>query len=282
MVERGNGTPVWAVENGPAASVAALNLGPVPGDVRGNLRMAEREIWAAKRAHPALRWVVLPELCTSAYADLASVHLHAEDAGGGLSARFFVRLARELDLYVAYGFPEKRLDGIADSVNLVGPEGVLATYAKKHLVRESGEHHVFVFGDGPVVVEAGGLRVALAVCWDLGFPEFVREAAVRGADLALAPAGWRDPFGPQYDLACAARALDNGIYLASANQLGEYPGACFGSPGGVYGPDGLRVSEHAGIVSVAAVDPYLSGRWRNLFGDTLPGERRGSLLEPVA
>ena len=282
MVERGNGTPVWAAENLSKSCIAALNLGPIPGDVRGNLGLAEWEIRAAKHAHPDLRWIVLPELFTCAYASLASVHRYAEDARGGRSARFFVRLARELDLYIAYGFPEKRLDGIADSVNLVGPEGVLATYAKKHLVRESGEHHVFVFGDGPVVVEAGGLRVALAVCWDLGFPEFVREAAVRGADLALAPAGWRDPFGPQYDLACAARALDNGIYVTSANQLGDYPGARFGSPGGVYGPNGLRVSEGAGITSVAAVDPHLPGRWRNLFGDTLPGERHGSLLEPVA
>ncbi len=183
---------------------------------------------------------------------------------------------------MAYGFPERRLDGTADSVNFVGPGGVLATYAKKHLVRETGEHRVFVPGDGPIVVDAGGLGVALAICWDLGFPEFVREAAVRGADLVLAPAGWRDPFGPQYDLACAARALDNGIYVASANQLGQYPGARFGSPGGVYGPDGLRVSETFDGRSVAAVNPDLPGRWRGLFGDTLPGERRGSLLEPVA
>ncbi|QIN79871.1 hypothetical protein GBA65_16550 [Rubrobacter marinus] len=264
-------TPVGTARNSSTTLVAALNLGPVPGDVRGNLRLAERELRAAKHAHPDLRCAVLPELFTCAYADLASVHRHAEDARGGPSARFFARLARELDLHVAYGFPERRLDGTADSVNFVGPEGVLATYAKKHLVRETGEHRVFVPGDGPVVVEAGGLGVALAVCWDLGFPEFVREAAARGADLVLAPAGWRDPFGPQYDLACAARVLDNGIYVASANQMGRYPGAIFGSPGGVYGPDGLRVSEAFGDRSVALVDGDLPGRWRRLFGDTLPG-----------
>lgn len=282
MGERGYATLVSVAEDPTTLLVAALNLGPVPGDVSGNLRMAEREIRAAKRAHPDLRWVVLPELFTSAYADLASAPCHAEEAKVGPSARFFGRIARELDLYVAYGFPERRLDGIADSVNLVGPEGILATYAKKHLVRETGEHHVFVPGDGPVVVEAGGLSVALAICWDLGFPEFVREAAAQGAELILAPAGWRDPFGPQYDLACAARALDNGIYVASANQLGDYPQAYFGSPGGVYGPNGLRVSEDVGGRSVAAVEPALPARWRSLFGDTLPEERRGSLLETVA
>ena len=131
-------------------------------------------------------------------------------------------------------------------------------------------------------MEAGGLRVAPSVCWDLGFPEFVREAADRGTDLVLAPAGWREPFGPQYNLACAARALDNGIYVASPNQIGDYRGARFGSPGGVYGPDGLRISEGNSGRSVAAVNPDLAGRWRNVFGVTLPGERRGSLLEPVA
>ena len=282
MGERGYGTLVSVVQEPSTPFVAALNLGPVPGDVGGNLRMAEWEIRAAKSAQPGLRWIVLPELCTSAYSDLDSVHLHAEDAKGGRSARFFVELARELDLYLAYGFPEKRLDGVADSVNLVGPEGVLATYAKKHLVRETGEHHVFVAGDGPIAVEAGGLSVALAICWDLGFPEFVREAAARGAELVLAPAGWRDPFGPQYDLACAARALDNGIYVASANQIGDYPQASFGYPGGVYGPDGLRVSEGVGGRSVAVVEPGLPGRWRTAFGDTLPEQRHGSLLEPVA
>lgn len=282
MGQRGCGTLVSAAEGLSTPSVAALNLGPVPGDVRGNLGLAEREIRAVKRARHDLRWIVLPELFTSAYADLASVNRHAEDSKGGPSARFFVWLARELDVYVAYGFPERRLDGIADSVNLVGPEGVLATYAKKHLVRETGEHHVFVFGDGPVVVEAGGLGVALAVCWDLGFPEFAREASVRGADLVLAPAGWRDPFGPQYDLACAARALDNGIYVASANQLGDYLGARFGFPGGLYGPDGMRVSENVGGRSIGAVDPGFPARWRGFFGDTLPDERQGSLLEPVA
>ena len=282
MGELGKVTPASGAGTASSPLVAALSLGPAPGDVRGNLRLAERETRAAKHAHPGLRWVVLPELFTSAYADLASVHRHAEDGRRGRSARFFVRLARELNLYVAYGFPEKRRGGTADSVNFVGPEGVLATYAKKHLVRETAEHHVFVPGDGPVVVEAGGLGVALAVCWDLGFPEFIREAAVRGAELVLAPAGWRDPFGPQYALACAARALDNGIYVASANQLGRYPGADFGSPGGVYGPDGLRVSAGSGGRNVAAVDPDLPVGWRNLFGDTLPDEKRGALLQPVA
>jgi 5-aminopentanamidase len=206
----GNGHPL----------VAALHLGPEPGDVAGNLRLADRAVTAAKRAHPALRWVVLPELFTTGYAGLSSIHEHAEDAEHGASAAFFAYLARRLGLYVAYGFPERRRSGgVSDSANLVGPWGHLLTYRKRRLVRTTNEPAVFVPGHDVPVAWAGGARIALVICWDLGSPEAVREAALKGADLVLAPAGWRHPWGRQYGLACAARALDNAVYLASANQL---------------------------------------------------------------
>ncbi len=107
------------------------------------------------------------------------------------------------------------------------------------------------------------------ICWDLGFPEVAREAAMGGADLILAPAAWREPWGPQYDLSCAARALDSGVYVASANQIGDYPQARFATPGHVYGPDGLRVSLRAGVSSTADLDPGAPGRWRRIYGNTL-------------
>ena len=255
-------------------SVAALNLSPKPGEVEENLLLAERAIVGAKRAHPDLGWVVLPELFTSGYSNLASIHRYAEDAEEGVSVRFFASLARDLGLYVAYGFPERLpgttgAAGVCDSAHLVGPDGVVLTYRKRHLVRTTGEDHVFVSGTELPVVETGGVRVAFVICWDLGFPEVAREAALAGADLILAPAGWRDPWGPQYELSCASRALDNAVYLASANQLGIYPEARFGAPGHVYGPDGMHLSRCEGELSVAEVDHDAPERWRRFYGSTL-------------
>ncbi len=252
-------------------SVAALSLGPEPGDVAGNLLLAEKAITEARHEHPDLGWVVLPELFTSGYSDLASAHHHAEDAERGASVHFFASLARRLGIHIAYGFPERlpgAADGVFDSANLVGPDGLLLTYRKRHLVRTTREQRIFIPGIELPVAEAGGMRVALIICWDLGFPELAREAALAGADLILAPAGWRSPWGPQYELSCAARALDNAVYLASANQLGVYPEARFDTPGHVYGPDGLRISRSEGERSVAKVDPGAPGRWRRLYGNT--------------
>lgn len=269
MTEASGGVPGAFGDGHPL--VAALHLQPEPGNVAGNLRLAERAVTAAKHAHPALRWVVLPELFTTGYAGLRTIHRHAEEAEGGTSAVFFASLARRLGLYIAYGFPEmRRSGGISDSANLIGPGGLLLTYRKRKLVWTTDEPGVFVPGREVPVVRAGGARVALVICWDLGSPEAVREATFGGADLVLAPAGWRHPWGRQYELACAARALDNAVYLASANQLGDYPEAGFDTPGGVYGPDGLRGCERTGSRSVARVDLGLPWRWRKSFGSTLP------------
>lgn len=159
--------------------------------------------------------------------------------------------------------------GVYDSANLVGPEGVLATYRKRNLVGTTPERYVFEAGAALPVVEAGGMRVALVICWDLGFPETAREAAMAGADLILAPAAWREPWGPQYDLSCAARALDSGVYVASANQIGAYPEARFDTSGHLYGPDGLRVSRSLDEMSFGTIDPDAPERWRALYGNTL-------------
>lgn len=269
--ERSNGERGGAAEPG-ISSIACLNLSPEPGDVHGNLLLAEETIRAARREEPELRWVVLPELVTCGYSDLESVHRFAEDADTGESARFFAALARELVVYIAYGFPEMvagTVAGVYDSANLVGPEGVLATYRKRNLVGTTPEHYVFEAGTKLPVVEAGEMRVALVVCWDLGFPETAREAALGGADLILAPAAWREPWGPQYDLSCAARALDSGVYVASANQIGAYPEARFGTPGHLYGPDGLRVSRSLDEMSFGTIDPAAPERWREFYGNTL-------------
>lgn len=91
----------------PVASAAVLNLGPEAGDPEGNLLLAGRAIAGAKRECPSLRWVVPPELFTCGYSALESVHRSAEDAERGGSARFLRALARELGVFIAYGFPER-------------------------------------------------------------------------------------------------------------------------------------------------------------------------------
>lgn len=65
------------------------------------------------------------------------------------------------------------------------------------------------------------------------------------------------------------RALDNGVYLASASQLGDYLEVCCGTPGGIYFSDGHCISEVDGALSVGEVDLSAPEGWRRLYGNIM-------------
>ncbi|MEW7001581.1 carbon-nitrogen hydrolase [Serratia ureilytica] len=72
--------------------------------------------------------------------------------------------------------------------------GVRAIYRKAHLWHE--ESTIFTAGDRPPpVVETRFGRLAVMICYDLEFPEWVRLPALAGAQLLCAPVNW--PLAPR-------------------------------------------------------------------------------------
>ena len=91
---------------------------------------------------------------------------------------------------VVAGFCELGEDGrLYNSAAVVSGDAVLAVYRKAHLW--DAEKLVFTPGGGPPpVVDLPFGRVGLMICYDLEFPEWVRLAALGGADLIAAPVNW--------------------------------------------------------------------------------------------
>lgn len=80
--------------------------------------------------------------------------------------------------------------------------------------------------DRPLVFEVGGVRVGVATCYDLRFPEMFRWLVDAGADLIALPAAWA--VGPakehHWSTLITARAIENTVYLAASGQTG--PTSC--------------------------------------------------------
>jgi predicted amidohydrolase len=91
---------------------------------------------------------------------------------------------------VVAGFPELVGDRLYNAAAVFGADGRLrAAYRKLHLF--AGERDVFAPGDaGLPVVDVGGLRLGVLICYDLRFPETVRIQAVQGAELIAVPTAW--------------------------------------------------------------------------------------------
>ena len=120
--------------------------------------------------------------------------------------------------------------------------GTRAVYRKAHLW--DAEKRIFTPGDcAPAVVELPFGRIGLMICYDLEFPEWVRLAALSGADLIAVPVNWTalgSPAPPgersgEVVLAQAA-ASSNGVFIAVADRCGtergvDWLGDSVGGPG---------------------------------------------------
>lgn len=92
-------------------------------------------------------------------------------------------------------------------------------YSKIHLW--TSERSVFTPGDRQAIVECHGLRMGIGICYDAGFPEFVRSYARGGVDMVLFSSAFAaGQEKHRYDIYHRARALENGIYIAVANCVG--------------------------------------------------------------
>ena len=132
-------------------------------------------------------------------------------------------------MVIVGGFCE-RLDQerVANSAALVEPEGRLTLYRKAHLWDR--ENLIFTPGDEPPPVVATRFGpIAMMICYDLEFPEWVRLPALAGAALLCAPVNWPDgprPLGerPAEMVRVQANAAVNRMFIAACDRCGEERG----------------------------------------------------------
>ena len=120
-------------------------------------------------------------------------------------------------------------DKLSNTCPVYDPQGELVgLYRKIHMfdVEVGGqvyrESETEEPGDEPVVCDAEGWRVGLTVCYDVRFPELYRIEALDGAELITVPAAFTLFTGKDHwELLVRARAVENQLYVAAANQWGQ-------------------------------------------------------------
>jgi 5-aminopentanamidase len=206
-------------DTGTVVAVAQLDL--AVGELDANREAAGTAVKEAALADARL--VVLPELSDSGY-----VFSDVEEAR---SLRQWRSLAAAHDLTIVGGFCELGPDGkLYNSAALVDAAGTRTVYRKAHLW--DTEKDIFTPGDdAPPVVELPYGNVGLMICYDLEFPEWVRLAALSGADLIAVPVNWPASAAPAPPgerpgeiVVAQAAAWSNGVFIAVADRCGTERG----------------------------------------------------------
>lgn len=222
--------------------VAVHQLAPVVGDLDGNRARALAALDAAAAARAQV--VVLPELVSSGYVfrDADEARALAEPPDGPTVAGWAERAAVH-DLVVVGGFAEDAGGGrLHNSAALVDASGLRAVYRKVHLWDR--ESLVFTPGDDPpAVVDTPHGRIGVMVCYDLDFPEWVRVAALAGAELLCVPTNWpREPRPPgerpMEVLRAMVAASVNRMAIAACDRCGDERGTSWVAGSAIAGPDG--------------------------------------------
>ncbi|ROP42819.1 nitrilase-related carbon-nitrogen hydrolase [Pseudokineococcus lusitanus] len=276
----------------PPARVAALQLAPVLGDLAGNTERSTAAVSAALAAGVDL--VVLPELVTSGYlmADADEARSLAVTAGSSVLTGWADACRARPGAVVVGGFCELGEDGaVHNSAAVVDASGVRAVYRKVHLW--GGERRLFTPGGAaPTVVETAHGRVAALICYDLGFPEWPRAAALAGADLIAVPTNWERgprPAGerPIGQVAAMGAARANHVAVVCADRTGTELGVEWTEGSAVVSAEGWVVSEPVVGEGTAWADVDLHasrdrapGRPGHFWNDRRP-DLYGSVVAPL-
>lgn len=209
-----------------------MPLDLVFNDPAANLRAIETAVVDRLAARPEApseeRLFLFPELTLTAFVtrDPPAFSLSPADATVAAAAA----LARRLRTGLAVGFPESRADGgkPLNALAVFGPDGgVAGVYRKNHLftLGTAPESEAYSPGDGGVLFDYRGWRVALAVCFDVRFAALFHAYAKAGADLILVSSCW--VAGPhkteQYRTLTSAHAILAQAFVAAVNRSGRDP-----------------------------------------------------------
>lgn len=211
-------------------TVAAIQL-DTQNDKGENLRVICDYIDEA--ASHGVRLVSLPE-------DMNLIGRNVGEGGRaeqipGYTTEKLMAKAREHGIYIHSGSFHEEIPGEMRAYNtsvLIGPKGgIIASYRKLHtfdvtlpdgtLCNESAR---ICPGDRIVTADTELGKLGFAICYDIRFPEMFRVMALEGVQVIFTPADFTMPTGKDHwEPILRARAIENGVYIVAAAQIGKKP-----------------------------------------------------------
>ncbi len=179
-----------------------------------------------KAAKEGAEMVVLPEMFNCPY-DTNKFMVYAESMDTSKSLKAVSRAAMNHDVYLVAGSIPELLDGkLYNSSFIFNRNGqVLDVHRKMHLfdIDIPGEivfkeSETITAGNRVTVVETDPIKIGVAICYDMRFPELFRLMALNFADLMVVPGAFNMTTGPvHWETTVRARAIDNQVYMAAAS-----------------------------------------------------------------
>jgi omega-amidase len=196
-------------------SIAQMNI--TLGEPEVNLSRALDWINAAAAQDSSA--ILLPELWTSGY-DLPHAERYAQQNLEIL--RQLQSVSDELKISIGGSCLLSHAHKIRNTMKWISPNLTnVPPYSKIHLFQKMEESTWLEAGDQLTSFQESWANCALAICYDLRFPEIFRLYALRGAQVIWLCAEWPTKRISHWNILSQARAIENQLFFVAANSVGK-------------------------------------------------------------
>lgn len=175
-------------------------------------------------------FILFPEFITTQLMSIGDEHgqaLTIQDLPDftDLYIELFTSLAKTSGMHIIGGTHVIRKgEHLYNVAHLFFPDGRVETQAKLHITPTEVTEWNMNKGDGLQVFETEKGTIAMLTCYDIEFPEIVRMAKARGADVIFCPSCTDDRHGfHRVRYTSHARAIENQIYIVLTGTVGSLP-----------------------------------------------------------
>ncbi|KAF0824566.1 carbon-nitrogen hydrolase family protein [Cytobacillus firmus] len=137
----------------------------------------------------------------------------------------FSNFAKHTNMHIIGGTHVINRDGrLYNVAHLFYPDGRMEEQAKLHITPTEVHEWNMSPGDGLRVFDTDKGRIAILTCYDIEFPEIVRMAKAKGADVIFCPSCTDDRHGfHRVRYTSHARAIENQVYVVVTGTIGSLP-----------------------------------------------------------
>ena len=139
---------------------------------------------------------------------------------GGPTCQALQRMADEYKLAIVGSLMVQDNGKLYTRGFLISPDAAPQYYDKHHLYASGGEAEFFTPGQERKIFEFRGVKIRLAVCYDLRFPVWLRQDKNNLYDLLIVVACWPTVRIQYWDALLAARGAENHSYAIGVNMVG--------------------------------------------------------------
>jgi predicted amidohydrolase len=190
--------------------------------------------WVGQAAAHGAELLAFPEYAGMELARIAGRHMSSDLLGSIEALQYYIghydaayaELAKRHGVFILAGSAPVRLtDGrFVNRARLFGPKGESGFQQKHVMTRFEAEQWNISASAGLCVFDIGVTKIGVAICYDAEFPLIARCLAEAGAEILLVPSCTESLAGyHRVRHACAARALENQIYVVHTPTVGDAP-----------------------------------------------------------